>query len=480
MSNQESTNPWHDQVTEAVKNLQVAIKKAPIIELQAVIVKDLKLVAIPDWQHLRDYMDDLLIHAALGHPESIREVFVLRSKLESILGLLGGGSRLPEGESKSSKMNPHQRADAPKPDSRWREEVNNSANILCSITKQHLQTMEQELEKAMSNLPQANFSFPLDRLMGATEPPDRSTRLVSDLCDRLIQRRFDAECKRVINNLTDKPAEDQSLPRWLKAKSRDKHGPTELTREIFYELERERTIFSSQEEWEKLIEREKSMPSPRDKLKKGKKSMTSPREKLIECKNSMPSPRQLLKKLVDEQKQDAEKAINKPEPDRQNKVQSAEDPEARSVSYPGRRRKVDEQIADEIRIESDGTTQILVIRVELYEEQLLYGPRRPPREFQPEKSTNPQGLELERQSHWTIRAALLPPLSNDRSVIKEWVEAAVCWIICRHGGNLETASWAVPISNRITKTKSVLAGLQLFLREGFETLAGKDRKKYDP
>ena len=78
---------------------------------------------------------------------------------------------------------------------------------------------------------------------------------------------------------------------------------------------------------------------------------------------------------------------------------------------------------------------------------------------------------------WRARALQLPPLSSEAKAINKWVEAALCILICRHWKEWDKPIWSPEIDRRIAKTGSILAGLKLFLREGFETLARKDCKK---
>jgi hypothetical protein len=87
---------------------------------------------------------------------------------------------------------------------------------------------------------------------------------------------------------------------------------------------------------------------------------------------------------------------------------------------------------------------------------------------------------LMRQKAWAERAALLPPLSSHRTVITKWVNAGLFWIIAQHDGLLADVAWIDSIERKIRQKGSLLGGLQRFLTDGFETLAGKDRKSENP
>lgn len=77
---------------------------------------------------------------------------------------------------------------------------------------------------------------------------------------------------------------------------------------------------------------------------------------------------------------------------------------------------------------------------------------------------------------WASKAVLLPKLDDSSSTIGKWLEAALLWVSAQHNGDLTRVSWDKPIVRRIEIAGSLEGGLKRFLREGFETLAGKDRK----
>lgn len=78
---------------------------------------------------------------------------------------------------------------------------------------------------------------------------------------------------------------------------------------------------------------------------------------------------------------------------------------------------------------------------------------------------------------WMRKASLLPPLQGNAEVINLWVDAAFSFLASMYDGNLEDQDWVPSIMRRIKNKEGLDGGLRQFLREGFETLAGVDRKK---
>jgi len=56
------------------------------------------------------------------------------------------------------------------------------------------------------------------------------------------------------------------------------------------------------------------------------------------------------------------------------------------------------------------------------------------------------------------------------------VDAGIFWIIAQRDGVIDSVKWNDSIDKRIVLKGSLLGGLKLFLTEGFQTLAGTDRK----
>ncbi|MDB4353823.1 hypothetical protein N9Z02_00820 [Akkermansiaceae bacterium] len=94
---------------------------------------------------------------------------------------------------------------------------------------------------------------------------------------------------------------------------------------------------------------------------------------------------------------------------------------------------------------------------------------------QPAKSISPFPREVRLQTLWAERAALLPPLDTHTSSIGKWVDAGFLWVIAQHDARLTELEWNESIQSRIAQTGSLNSGIRLFLREGFETLAGRDQ-----
>jgi len=86
-------------------------------------------------------------------------------------------------------------------------------------------------------------------------------------------------------------------------------------------------------------------------------------------------------------------------------------------------------------------------------------------------------LDRKLEMLWKRRAAFLPTFSEDDTVIKNWIDAAYAYLayLCR--GDFANYDWTGTVRMRLNRTGGLPSAIKLTLREGFETLSGKDRKK---
>jgi hypothetical protein len=385
MNNTERTAPIEERFRGAFVQLQKAINSAPIAELVAPIEDDLQLKSIPHRERLRSSIENLAMRAALAHPDAIHELVHLGSWIKEVLDELTAkpASQKPTDSTAKAATSSHAMDEGLNATIDWHASINASAELLRDVLDEGGDKLERELAETNERFPPACLSSPWNMLVGYNEPPNANTRLVTDLCDRMIQSCLTARRRRLLKESNTQVADQHDTPPGWDAQVRKPDGPTELTRPIYIALASERSRFRSGIELAELRAEE----------------------------DSWPSPRKFIKDFVAEQK------IWRLLPDGQAPPETLSD-------------------------------------------------------------TLPASLKLRKA--WADRAALLPQLTNDRAAIRRWVDAGFFWILAAHRGALEEVRWASSIMKRIESAESTDAGIRLFLREGFETLAGKDRTRDTP
>ena len=168
-----------------------AIKSASLDELTGVIAQDIGIPSREDPASLSDWMDDVADLAFLGNRDAIEQlIFVGRWAAETLRSLaIPIPSMQDEQTEQRSVGTIRSGAGAEQPEG-WREMLNESAGALFAIIKDDSPVTLKDVRQSIAELPDARFNFPLDFLIGHSEPPDEAIRIVSDLCDRLIERRL--------------------------------------------------------------------------------------------------------------------------------------------------------------------------------------------------------------------------------------------------------------------------------------------------
>ena len=450
------------QADDTLAKLEDTINKAPIDEIRAAFAKDLKFDGAAELEdidvrveELGNRVEELGNRAALADPIAIRELIRLHKHMTQVLELIGWVEPILSGSPDTQptivqKTPPEDTG----PTSDWRNEVNHATKTLYQKSESNPAVMEATLEKTIALLPYAKLSFPLDWLIEPAKPADNYATLVSDLCDRLIQRRLHEECKQVIARLV----RDSIPPPGLQRKPRKPRGPTHQANKMYVELDRVRTSYRNEKEREELRERLKQMCSPKD----------------------------LLKQLNDKRKSSKNEAGVEFERDSkiESNAEASLDEEPASGFYTWE--KTGEEISEPTEVQ-DGIiltkTFSTVVSYQKAWVSVLNGNGTKPNKtaglmrLKKMKVEGSLADHYELNNPWLTRAALLPPLTKNDDVIKQWVNAAVFRIICHHRGNIDEVNWLPEIYKRIEKTGSALAGIALFYREGFDSLSGKDRRK---
>lgn len=175
----------------AIKGLKMAIKSADIGELAGVIAQDIGIPSREDPDSLSDWMDDVADLAFLGNRDAIVQlIFVGRRAAETLKSLaIPIPPRQGEQTEQRSVGTIRSGTGAEQPE-KWREMLNKSAGALFEIMEDASPAELEEVRQSLAELPNARFNFPLDFLVGHSEPPGEAMQIVSDLCDRFIERRL--------------------------------------------------------------------------------------------------------------------------------------------------------------------------------------------------------------------------------------------------------------------------------------------------
>lgn len=186
MDNDDQINPSHTQIVESFKLLQSIISDTPLNEIIKPIENELGLDPIDDFQSLRDLVADLQSHALLAHKPSIQQLAFIGCDIAHVLTDIA--TSIPQnknvpGENESP-------ADHPEGDCSWLQNLGSTIEILI---QQPLNQLQEAFHKVLEDLPPPNFPYPLTSLIEGFDqdnvPADEQV-IVSELCDRLIQKRL--------------------------------------------------------------------------------------------------------------------------------------------------------------------------------------------------------------------------------------------------------------------------------------------------
>ncbi|MBX3742508.1 MAG: hypothetical protein KF712_16090 [Akkermansiaceae bacterium] len=280
MSTIRPLKPW----SEAAARLIRAVRVASLEELRSPIEKELGLnneEILPD---LSDHVNDLKLLAMLGYPGAIRSLVSVARGISTFLATLPPHAEECTGDA-SNSVPAHDNSPKTQKD-QW-SEINQAAADLYDLVIEHYDSCKAEFHEVQTRLPESRFSFPLEILLGRSEPLDPPLALVADFCDRLLQRRFDSEIKRQmktqVTGAWDWPvlvsAQDYKGNRRLKDcfpklnigesipinifSGTVTGTPKELAMSIFIELERERTAPRSKSHIEEFRrDEENNVPAP--------------------------------------------------------------------------------------------------------------------------------------------------------------------------------------------------------------------------
>ena len=247
---------------EALTELRKDVKSLPIKELTALIERELRLgqeqAHQSDIRYLRleEDIDGLAEHAALADPEAIRELHYLGRFIQDRLSDIDRPSRcVPKQDSlESNESDSGAEGDLPGNSAQGCSSVNEAADRLCGILEEGDERLRKSLGKVVRRLPSPHFSFPLENLLGFDAPPTGALALLSEICDRLIEKRLKSARSRVLRELKAPAEPPTDWPAGWNAKSRKKERPTSLVRTIFFALDGERRRFRSEAERSKLEE----------------------------------------------------------------------------------------------------------------------------------------------------------------------------------------------------------------------------------
>lgn len=289
MSTKRTLKPW----SEAAVRLVRAVIGASLEDLRSPIKKELGLNNEEIPPDLHDLVNDLKSLAGLGCPDAIWSLVSVAKDISTFLATLPQHSVEPTGDvsenAPTRDESPKMQKELAKND-QW-SEINQAAADLYGLVIEHYDSSKAEFHEVQTQLPESRFSFPLEILLGRSEPPDPPLALVADFCDRLVQQRFDSEIKRQMKIQTTGAwywpvvisAQDFKGNRKLKKCfpnlnigesipidifSGTPHGtPKQLATNIFKELERERTAPRSKSHIEEFRrDEENNVPAPLKEL----------------------------------------------------------------------------------------------------------------------------------------------------------------------------------------------------------------------
>lgn len=287
-----STTPIQQPWIEAAGRVIKAVNAASLEELRSPIEKELGLNKEEILPVLLDHVDDLKQLAMLGYPGAIQSLVSIARNISTFLATLSPPAEAPAGDGSTSAMARNNSSkthdDQPKKD-RW-PEINQAAAHLYDVVLKHYESCKDEFDNCQSNFPGTAFSFPLEILLGRSEPPDPPLKLVADFCDGLIQQRFNSEIREFMlpqtTNAWSWPvvvtAEQYKANRTLKDCFPNLHlgesipinifsgvktGPKELATRLFKKLEKERLVPRSKRHLNRFrCDEKKNLPAPLEDL----------------------------------------------------------------------------------------------------------------------------------------------------------------------------------------------------------------------
>lgn len=456
MENQREKANQDHRVAPAIDRLKAAISSAPIEELRAPIEEERGLKEEVDIENLRDSLDLLKDRARLAHRESIETLIEIGSDIAYFLSRIVQPADRKEG---ASLLEPS--TESNEPEGNWRETIDESVNILLDLEAPEDNIEPHRFVTFLEELPYARNSFPLHYLLGKSEPPKGSLREIADLCDRLVQRRLDEELALVAHDLSSRSfcwplfitAVDCQSKKLLAARTqnlelgkavasnlgvtpRGEDTPAALVRPLLIGLEQMRSMRRSDQELEDMRRsEERNEPASLDKL------IAEARERL---------------KKVDKVKLEWENLKRDGVLSNRSRLDKFIDMALRTRREAGHEELIVEKRRRGGELEEPEIVN-LFIRAACIDLPVRFG-----------------FWSLE--NLWMRKAALLPEFSRHEEVISQWVEAAYAYLASEHNGEFEKVEWASSINDRMESKGGFDAGLKQFLREGFETLSGKDRK----
>ncbi len=274
----------NDEILALWAQLQSAISNAPMEELKGIIFDDFFKDAGAQeesnssdssrsiesiCQTARDSFQDLQHSAVLGDHQAIELLVDISNHSSLQVNAWIKDATISSSDPAENNTPVDEGMDA----EHWRDSLNSATENLINLNQDQLGSFDLILNK----LPTPNFSFPIPPLLGKDHPPTPKVRLVSDLCDRLIQRRLNSECAQhthqIAGNATMWPVSfsayqyarkykvDDILPNLnlgssieidFSVEHRSQLGPAAIAMEVFVVLERERSKNRSSthiEEW---------------------------------------------------------------------------------------------------------------------------------------------------------------------------------------------------------------------------------------
>ena len=424
-------------------------------ELRAPIEEDLGLNKKVDLARIHGSIEHLKDRARLGHLKSIETLIDLGNDIAYFL------SDIVQPADQNERPNaPESSPLCEEPERGWRETLDECVLILLKLLEAEENQGKDRFDDLLEDLPANPHVFPIRSLEGTTQYSDTWGE-VTYLCDSLVQQRLDREAAKGVLELAARSlcwplfvtVEDYQSKKPLAAcmqnlelgraiasnlgvTPRGEDSPAALVRPLLIGLEQLRRISRTPQQIEDMRRSEemnepaslnKLIADARKRLTKADKVKLN-WEKLR--KEQRLNDRSYLTKLVDEALEELRRA------------------DQMELRWERLRQSEEWNELDVMN---------LLIKVACIDLTARYG-------------------FWCLQNLWRRKAALLPPFQRNPEVINQWVEAAYAYLASVYDGDFEKVKWSHSIDKAIEKAGSVDAGLKQFLREGFKTLSGADRK----
>lgn len=223
-------------VNAAIRDLQAAIRSAPVEELTAPLREELGFGQSVDYAIIEEAFKDLLTWANLACPDAL---FLLSSFVEE------GGKFIEH--CKESARNANTTGDqglnstSLHSSAEWNDKMESATKNLQNLLTpgdnmseaDSVEKIADVIRKSINQLPEPAFSYPLKVPSGKSSSSPSPYPLLTELCDVLIEERLSDERGQILDNITS----DAALPPGWNTVERDSDGPLALTREAYAVLE---------------------------------------------------------------------------------------------------------------------------------------------------------------------------------------------------------------------------------------------------